>query len=344
MSIPEGPWLSTDLLAPSILRMQRMLVYLMMGLGCDMPILEAYFHGLSVVLSKQDAEIMLRRLQIHIMHFLGCTMNGRPGPAPTTTDSELPPCDQQIQIAMADGHRMRSVVTAEPGRGDGFLLQFAAFNEHDLLVEKYLICISSSNHHAFVALISGSNGFMEYLSQCTWSQQLRAFVQKIVYRVSVGQAFSTDPTNAVARDDFLAQYNHAKTWLEESLHAQPSSLEKARNFRCLAVLKQEILNQFTQHGKNFSNVFYINRANPAMPPDVVDFLDGTVLPKIRQLEQMRPKMCSWCAKSGDNYKHCSRCGLAYYCSLVCQKAHWENHRKTCKAPDADALTIMFNSI
>lgn len=49
--------------------------------------------------------------------------------------------------------------------------------------------------------------------------------------------------------------------------------------------------------------------------------------------------CSGCGKQartadqnkGEGYKRCSRCQACYYCSMSCQKAHWEaGHKKDCK--------------
>lgn len=48
-----------------------------------------------------------------------------------------------------------------------------------------------------------------------------------------------------------------------------------------------------------------------------------------------------CAKSendldkteGERLLKCGKCGLLYYCSKKCQKAHWTSHKKDCKTPE-----------
>jgi len=340
----DDKWLSEELLEPSIQRMRWTLIYLMQGLACDMPILEAYRHGLSVVLSRDEASLMLRRAQFYILYRLSRAMFPRYDPIPSMSDDTLVPCDQQLEIANADRHHLRSVVIAEDRRqGDGYILQFATFNEYDLLVEKYLIGISPRHHHAFVGIIADIGVRVEYIQQSTWRPQLCAFVEELVQRIAGKLSFSTDPKNAVIRDDFFAAYNAGKAALEARLRAQPDSLKKAQNFRCLAVLKQTILNEFQKSGKNYANIFYHKPGDP-LPAEFVYFLHDDVLPEIIRFEKARPKICSACAQSGGSYPHCSRCGLAYYCSLKCQQKHWSTHKAACIAPIMDVLTAMFEVV
>ena len=40
--------------------------------------------------------------------------------------------------------------------------------------------------------------------------------------------------------------------------------------------------------------------------------------------------CSNCFKFGE-FAKCSRCRKVCYCSRECQKAHWKEHKKECKA-------------
>ena len=44
------------------------------------------------------------------------------------------------------------------------------------------------------------------------------------------------------------------------------------------------------------------------------------------------KLCSTCGKGflGEKLRRC-KCNMAYYCDKECQKAHWAEHKKTCKA-------------
>jgi hypothetical protein len=44
-------------------------------------------------------------------------------------------------------------------------------------------------------------------------------------------------------------------------------------------------------------------------------------------------ICSLCdsrSEKGIKMKKCSRCLIAYYCSVECQKTHWKEHKKVCK--------------
>ena len=41
-------------------------------------------------------------------------------------------------------------------------------------------------------------------------------------------------------------------------------------------------------------------------------------------------MCEMCGKHG-NWQRCTGCKVVFYCSTKCQKAHWKQHKKKCKA-------------
>ena len=40
--------------------------------------------------------------------------------------------------------------------------------------------------------------------------------------------------------------------------------------------------------------------------------------------------CTGCDKIGEDFKVCSACKLAKYCTSSCQHAHWPEHKRTCK--------------
>ena len=40
--------------------------------------------------------------------------------------------------------------------------------------------------------------------------------------------------------------------------------------------------------------------------------------------------CTGCDKIGEDFKVCSACKLAKYCTSSCQHAHWPEHKSTCK--------------
>ena len=41
--------------------------------------------------------------------------------------------------------------------------------------------------------------------------------------------------------------------------------------------------------------------------------------------------CFQCAKPGHNMPKCGQCSQAYYCSADCQRNHWPQHKRSCKA-------------
>jgi Cdc37 Hsp90 binding domain/MYND finger len=41
------------------------------------------------------------------------------------------------------------------------------------------------------------------------------------------------------------------------------------------------------------------------------------------------RKCERCEKDGENFKRCSRCKSVYYCTVDCQKEHWNKHRPDC---------------
>ena len=42
-------------------------------------------------------------------------------------------------------------------------------------------------------------------------------------------------------------------------------------------------------------------------------------------------ICGFCQKECELLK-CSRCKEVYYCDVVCQKADWKEHKKSCEGP------------
>ncbi len=52
----------------------------------------------------------------------------------------------------------------------------------------------------------------------------------------------------------------------------------------------------------------------------------------KELAHVTHNRCKRCQKFGIGFKKCSGCGLAYYCSVSCQKDDWKNggHGSNCK--------------
>ncbi len=44
------------------------------------------------------------------------------------------------------------------------------------------------------------------------------------------------------------------------------------------------------------------------------------------------KSCAWCGISNTNVCKCAACLVTYYCDAFCQRAHWPQHKVTCKEP------------
>ena len=52
----------------------------------------------------------------------------------------------------------------------------------------------------------------------------------------------------------------------------------------------------------------------------------------------RDTACAACGKSDSNHSACTRCLTTFYCNKTCQKAHWSQHKPTCKTKEA-ALSV-----
>ena len=43
------------------------------------------------------------------------------------------------------------------------------------------------------------------------------------------------------------------------------------------------------------------------------------------------KICASCARVKESMKQCTQCKAVYYCTVLCQKAHWKVHKQACLA-------------
>jgi hypothetical protein len=48
-------------------------------------------------------------------------------------------------------------------------------------------------------------------------------------------------------------------------------------------------------------------------------------------EDKKQSLCVVCGTVGAPNRKCSVCRSVYYCSEVCQQAHWREHKSVCKA-------------
>ncbi|KAJ3904001.1 hypothetical protein F5879DRAFT_802552 [Lentinula edodes] len=60
------------------------------------------------------------------------------------------------------------------------------------------------------------------------------------------------------------------------------------------------------------------------------FTCSSATPKVN-VKDLWYKQCSWCRNPSAVLRKCSGCESARYCDSQCQKAHWSNHKKECKA-------------
>jgi hypothetical protein len=50
----------------------------------------------------------------------------------------------------------------------------------------------------------------------------------------------------------------------------------------------------------------------------------------KQIVTSKKSKCTGCDKIGEDFKVCSACKMAKYCTSSCQRAHWPEHKSTCK--------------
>ena len=60
----------------------------------------------------------------------------------------------------------------------------------------------------------------------------------------------------------------------------------------------------------------------------VTYMENMTRESYKSAAKTMSKLCK-CCKKEDSNKRCGGCGLAYYCSTECQKAHWNEHKKVC---------------
>jgi hypothetical protein len=53
---------------------------------------------------------------------------------------------------------------------------------------------------------------------------------------------------------------------------------------------------------------------------------------------LRKDECDGCGESFDQLKKCARCRSVRYCSQACQKAHWKEHKPSCKEDENGVVT------
>ena len=59
---------------------------------------------------------------------------------------------------------------------------------------------------------------------------------------------------------------------------------------------------------------------------------------VRQTLGVQCFMCGECALPNEPHEFCSKCNLACYCSVDCQKRHWKwRHKRECRPKDSFAL-------
>ena len=47
-------------------------------------------------------------------------------------------------------------------------------------------------------------------------------------------------------------------------------------------------------------------------------------------DDKQTKQCAYCKKEREKLLQCGRCKCVYYCSIDCQRPHWNRHKLTCR--------------
>ena len=61
-------------------------------------------------------------------------------------------------------------------------------------------------------------------------------------------------------------------------------------------------------------------------------IDATADQRLATLRAGR--ICAGCGQRAAGLCACSRCRAAFYCSLACQRQHWDTHKRDCRPPEA----------
>lgn len=56
-----------------------------------------------------------------------------------------------------------------------------------------------------------------------------------------------------------------------------------------------------------------------------------------------PRICSFCSKTLQQPRACSRCKVVFYCRPECQKGHWKMHKAACK-PYQDPASVLTEQV
>jgi hypothetical protein len=77
---------------------------------------------------------------------------------------------------------------------------------------------------------------------------------------------------------------------------------------------------------HFSSFTYDNYGNPKYIK-YININNGNI--KSVTINRREAARCAKCDFAGISISKCAKCKKVYYCSFVCQKAHWKLHKKTC---------------
>ena len=81
--------------------------------------------------------------------------------------------------------------------------------------------------------------------------------------------------------------------------------------------------------------------NPKAGPDTM----SKVLKEMGLKNSTRQAMgCNFCGEVTGNLKKCSACKKASYCSVACQKKHWQYHKHTCEKPKQTSIESTNNAL
>ncbi|KAI0041529.1 hypothetical protein FA95DRAFT_1641612 [Auriscalpium vulgare] len=81
----------------------------------------------------------------------------------------------------------------------------------------------------------------------------------------------------------------------------------------------------TADGIEFSEIY------TSYGPDIAAVVPKWLRARAGKMAPRETRECAVCSKTQESMKQCSRCHSILYCSLECQRLHWQTHKSLCQA-------------
>ena len=92
------------------------------------------------------------------------------------------------------------------------------------------------------------------------------------------------------------------------------------------IIERYLLSELTKHPMKLrSNRFFVYGASMITDVNHKNINNIGTMIEIRILH-----VCGNCKSKDITYKQCARCRETFYCSVICQAAHWPKHKMQCK--------------